>query len=365
MPTPGPRASQPLVQKDVVATLATSTAGAPSLKYAPATPHSLAPSGDWTPPGGLRNHAGVRLDGSKHFPWGPPPAIGVVLFADSNVPRSGPPSFLTPWLIVVGIWVAVYFAFGEVMPAIIQGKGDPMVMRYLAGGFGLLAGLFSLIYTWPAQPRCTYVGTAGAAYLLGKWGWAQPTETQVIVFREITALFTSTTHHYKNLIYQNTTFCFDWHHDLNQKPLLRIADEHSYHNDLPGAEHLFHFALRVEDAWTQELMTRLGPELSPDRTLVFPCQKSNFTDMLFGLANRNDIREIRLNRRELQFIYDNRVESLVLRDLGNFQANRGVLKFEQDDASWFGRQGKFRIDYQHLGNAHAFLHYLALALAGQ
>jgi len=330
-----------------------------------ATPYALAATGEWTPTAEMRNHAGIRLDGAKRFPWGPPPAIGVVLLADSNVPRSGPPSFLKPWLIVALIWAAVYISFGEVMPVVIQGKGDPMVMRYLAAGFGLLAGLFSLLYTWPAEPRCTYVGTEGAAYFLGKWGWGPPSESQVIVFREISVLFTSTTHHYKNLIYQTTTFCFDWHRDPNQKPLLRIADEHSYHNNLPDGDHQFHFALRVEDAWTKELITRLGPDLPPGRTLVFPCQKSTFTDQLFGLAHRNDIREIRLSRQELQFVYDNRVESLPLRDLGNFQASRGVLKFQQDDASWFGTQGKFRIDYQHLGNAQAFFYYLARAFEGQ
>jgi hypothetical protein len=333
--------------------------------YASPTPYSLAPAGDWTPPAGLRNHAGYRLDGSQHFPWGPPPAIGQILFADSNVAKSGPPSFLTPWLIVVGIWIAVYVALGEVMPVVIQGKGDPMVIRYLAIGFGLCCGLFSLIYTWPAQPRCTFVGTHGAAYLLGKWGWGPPAESQIIVFREITVLFAQSTHHYKNLMYQETTFCFDWHSHQSQKPLLRIAGEHSYHNDLPGPEHLYHFALRVEDAWTQELVTRLGAGLPDNQMLAFPCQKSAFTDQLFGLASPNDIREIRLSRHELQFVYDDRVESLPLRDLGSFQANRGVLKFQQDDASWFGRKGKFRIDYQHLGNAQAFFYYLALALSGQ
>ena len=84
--------------------------------------------------------------------------------------------------------------------------------------------------------------------------------------------------------------------------------------------------------------------------------------MLAGMANRNDMREIRLTRSELQFVYDNRVESVAIRELGSFQAKRGVVKFEQHDASWFSRQGKFRIDYQHLGNAKAFcITYLLLS----
>jgi hypothetical protein len=86
------------------------------------SPHLLAASASWMPPAGIRNHAGHPLGGSKYFPWGPPTAIGEVLFADSNVPGSGPPSLLVPCITAFGIWIATYLIFGEGLPIVIQGK---------------------------------------------------------------------------------------------------------------------------------------------------------------------------------------------------------------------------------------------------
>ena len=329
-----------------------------------AAAHSSASGGRWLAPTGLCNHAGLRLDAAKYFPWGPPAQIGEILCADSNVLRSGPPSFITPWLIALGIWVATYIVLGEGLQ-LVGGKGDPTIVRAAAAGLGLLAGLLSLLWTWPTPPRCTYVGRQGAAYFKGKWPAVMPTESQVIVFRDVAALFTSTTHFYKNFIYQHTQFEFELHGDLNKAPLLTIEDQHSCHNDPPEPDSLLHFGLRVEDMWTTKLMERLGAELSANRTVVFPCRKSHLSKVLTGLATPNNMREIRLNQSQIQFVYADRLESMAIRDLGTFEAKRGVLKFQQDDATWFSRQGKFRIDYQHLGNAKAFLRCLSMIVAAQ
>ncbi|HUE72859.1 MAG TPA: hypothetical protein VMP01_18385, partial [Pirellulaceae bacterium] len=228
-----------------------------------------------------------------------------------------------------------------------------------------LAGGLTLAWMWPPPLHCTYIGNQGAAYFTGRWGNSTPSTSQVILFREIVALFASTTHFYKNLIYEHTMFRYDWHRDASGPPAMTIADQHSYKDDLPPYGHLLHFALRLEDVWTNEVISRLGTELSAGRTLSFPCRKSTFTEMLAGVASRNDMREIRLNQSQVEFVYDDRTDSLAIRELGSFQAKRGVLKFEQHDATWFSRQGKFRIDYQHLGNAKAFLYYLAMAVSAQ
>jgi hypothetical protein len=247
----------------------------------------------------------------------------------------------------------------------LEGKGDPNVIRAMAAGLGLVAGLLALAWLWPQSPHCTFVGKTGAAYVIGKWSRTNPSECQLMLFRDTTVLFTATTHFYKNFIYQCTRFRFDWHNEQNKPPALRIAGEHTFKDELPEPDHLFHFALRVERLWTQYLTAQLGSELSADRLLVFPCRANDFTELMLGLAHKNDIREIRLSQNQLQFVYNDRVEPLAIRDLGSFQAHRGVLKFQQDDVSWFSRQGKFRLDYQHLGNAQAFLYYLSLAIAAQ
>jgi hypothetical protein len=328
----------------------------------PAVPSTPAFGTRWQPPAGLTNHAGQRLDASKSFPWGPPAEIGTLISADCNVPQSGPPSHATPLLIAAGIWLAFYLALGEFLPRAISSPANPIVMRCASAALGLLAGGLALVWLWPASPRCTFVGTEGAAYLTGTWGQPAPRTVQVLVFREAAVQFGGMTHVYKNFIYQDTKFGYRWYRDVNQPPLLEIEGEHTAHNDLPEAGNLIHFALRVEEMWTDHLVARLGSVLSADRSISFPCLKTQLADLLLGLAS-SEIREIRLNLREIQFVYDNRTDTTTMLALVNVDAHRGVLKFQQDDASWFGSKGTFRVDYHRLGNAKAFLFYLSQALS--
>jgi hypothetical protein len=319
----------------------------------------------WKPQQGLCNHAGAPLVDSKTFPWDPPPEIGEVLSADTNVSVSGSPSLLVRFVVAFAICVATYLAVGEGLLMVVNGKGNPTVVRCMAAGLGVFAGFLWLAWKWPPAPHCTYVGTEGAAYLTGKWGRANPANSQVLLFREAAVLFNSTTHFYKNLMYQNTLFRFDWHADANTRPLLTIGGEHSCKDALPDPDHLFHFAMTVEEIWTNELMTRLDSDFTAGGTLSFPCRKSNLTNVMLRLEHPNDVQEIRLSKSQVQFVYGARAESVPIRDFSSLQLHRGVLKLQRDDPTWFSRQGRFRIDYQHLGNARAFLHYLSMAVAAQ
>jgi hypothetical protein len=316
----------------------------------------------WQPPTGLTNHVGQRLDRSKSFPWGPPTEIGELISADCNVPESGPPSHATTLLIAAGIWVGVYVVFGELLPMVISSQANPTVMRCASAALGFVAGLVALAWLWPAAPFCTFVGTEGAAYLIGQWGQPAPRQVQVCLFRDMVALFTAQTHMYKNFIYEKTYFAFRLFRNVNDKPQLEIGGEHTCHNDFPEPGNLLHFGLKVEDVWSTHLVERLGSKLARDQTLAFPCRSADFREAMMGLGSPNTIREIRLNQREIQFVYPDRIEFMPLSAIETIQAKRGVLKFRQDDASWFGSKGRFRIDYQHLGNAQVFFFYLLQAL---
>ncbi|MDP6634243.1 MAG: hypothetical protein QGG42_05060 [Phycisphaerae bacterium] len=306
---------------------------------------------DWTAPQDVGDHTGREIKPGKRFCWGPPPEIGRVLSAESNIITGSEPSFLKPWSIMLGLWIVVYLGLGEIMPRVMEGKGDPQIVRWIGVGVGLLCGLLSLLYTWPDRPQCTYVGIEGAAILSGRWGKPDAGEKQVVVFQDVTVLFASTTHMYKNLIYENTLFNFKWHKDASEREVMTIGGEHACMDQPPLPDNIYHFALRAEERWMEELIRRHGVTPGRDQATVFPCRKSS-------------IKEVRLHADRIEFVYDQRVDSVAIPDLGQIHTRRGIIHIDKNDTAWFGGKGKFRVGYGDLGNAGLFLYYLGQLLQG-
>jgi hypothetical protein len=303
----------------------------------------------WQPTAHMVDHLGHPLAATKQFPWSPPAEIGEVLSADSNVSTDKRPSFVMPWIILLVMWLAIYLGLGEILPRVVQGKGDPQTVRLGSIGIGLFCGLVSLLWTWPKGPYCTYVGSLGAAMIEGRWGQKAPRKLQVLVFRNAQVLYADALHVYENFIYQETRFVFSWLADRQAKPLLNVGGEHQAHQGTPPAEHPINFGQRVEQVWSEHLL-RGQPSLgetsfAAQPELVFPTRHS-------------PIREIRLQRDAIKFVYEDRVETVPLTDLANVETKRGLLEFTPHDAGWFSSQGKFRLTYGQLGNARVFLHHL-------
>jgi len=303
----------------------------------------------WVPPSGLCNHGGELIGPDTAFRWGPPEEIGDLLSANSNISVTKEPSRFRPWLIALGVSLLTYILMGEVMPRMIQGKGDPQVIRYIGIGTGLLFGLMSLAFTHPTPPECTYVGTEGAAKFSGKWGRQEPVVCEVMRYENAGVLFSSATHMYRNLIYEKTYFSFNWHVGQDEPAILSTGGEHKLKDRLPPSDHIYHFGNRAEEAWNQALLAQFGTSIGEQEAIEFPCRKS-------------PIQAVRLHRDRIEFVYENRVESVDLQDLSRADAKRGTLRFDQQDASWFGDKGKFRIAYENLGNAKLFLFYLSQLL---
>jgi hypothetical protein len=185
--------------------------------------------------------------------------------------------------------------------------------------------------------------------LRGKWGQPEASKKQAVVFRDMNVLFASSTHMYKNLIYDKTLFHFHWHKEPGGPADLAIFGEHKCKDAPPPAGNIFYFGMHAEDRWMEELLGRHGSTPPTGQTLTFPCRNS-------------DIKEVRLQSDRIEFVYKQHVDAIPFADLGRFDAKRGVLQFDQNDATWFSNKGKFRLKYGNLGNAGLFLHYLAQLL---
>ena len=307
-------------------------------------------SGDWTAPSGARDHFGLAIDPDKLFCWPPPYEIGVVLFADTNARRRARPSPAGSLATSLGLGVAVYIAVLTLMTSLL-GKptaGYLPMDQFLGVGLGFAACIIALLITWPRLAVCSYVAGRGAAILKGRRGALKPRDRKVLIFAETDVLFASITNLHTNNTYTKTVFDFQWRRGDETSAVMRISGEHGCKDAIPPTGD-FSFAVRAQERWLGELIGRHGSSVPGDAAIVFPCRDSR-------------IKEIRLHRDRVEFVYGQHVDSESMSDIGNLATQHGGRRFDRNDPTWFGGKGMFRVEYSNLGNAMLFLYYMSQLL---
>jgi hypothetical protein len=307
-------------------------------------------SGDWTAPPGTRDHLGRPLDPKKLFYWPPPYEIGNVLFAETNAKRGASPSMFSSLAITLGAGVGVCLAVLAIMRSLVekQAAGYLPIDQFVGVGLGFMAAIIALLCTWPRRPVCSYVADGGAAIIKGRRGNPEPRDKKILIFAEMDALFTSITHIFSNGGYLRTAFDIQWRRSGETSAAIRLQGEHRCKDAIP-LDGDFSFAVRAQKRWLESLIDRHGRSVPNDRAMVFPCRDSR-------------IKEIRLHRDRVEFVYGQYVDSVAISDIGCLAMKDGEIQFDLNDPNWFSGQGTFRVEYSNLGNATLFLYYLSRLL---
>jgi hypothetical protein len=320
---------------------------------------------NWIPPATLRNHDGAKPSTPRRFLWGPPSNIGEILSADSNVPESGRPSFLLSFLLrsviafIVGLAGYLLFASGLVFP--VQDELSSLRIALLRL-YVFLAGWWTFS-GWPDPPRCTYLGADGAACLTGSgWRSEKLAGAQILVFKEATALFVTKL---RNPYGRRNDFRFRWHRSIFEAPVLAVSGNHSSKQELPDSDHLYHFGLRVEEAWTRRLISEMNEDWTAGRVLSFPCRGYLWKQALPNVVALDDCQEIRLTTTGLLIIDRGRTLAVMYPNIMDVQFDGRILSMHLHGSQWTGMRKEFRIRYQDLGNAQVFWHFLSLGMAGK
>jgi len=285
------------------------------------------------------NHGGVPLGQDLDFFAPPPPEIGELMTAYTNMRQTDEP--WTPgaragWAGVggaIGIFIAVIVlvaARARVVAAFIL---FPLVL----GGIGALIAWFCTGF----KRFCTYVGREGVANFMCEGNRDTLTRQEVFCFRDALELRTAQTRHYYNGAYTGTAYTFTW---TDISGVVRFAINGRYKNEkgLPQPTDKFHFAISAESAWTMYLIRQMEAQLQLGSAITFNISRDEW---------------VRVSPGHLRFSFKGQLVDCPVEEIGEARVDQGMFIIKRVDAKegWFSSQGVFKFPYNQLANAQLFL----------
>lgn len=292
----------------------------------------------WIPPADVKDHHGNFLPPNWDFFAPPPGNIGQITSAGSTLTKEEEPMAtgtramiaLVSALIGGGILVAVGVGFE--WEAWVSGLVGTIVF--------LIVG--AIAWYWTAFDHCVhYVGTEGVAMISCSGDRDQIYDTQIFRFDQAAELRVGITHHYKNGVYQNTNYSYNWT-DQAGNYVYTISSSHQYEYNQPPSNDLYSFADAAETAWSLFLF----------QWAVEQINRSGFYQ--FNLYGGD---WVRIGQGFVEVSIGGQQERVRKEDMQQANMANGVLTIKRKDAveGWFSSSGVFTFNYSDLANGRLFV----------
>ncbi len=332
----------------------------------PQSSHVQSERVNWVPPPGLKDHCDQRVTAAQEFPWAPPPEIGTILSADSNIWQGRRPNYVIRLvggaLVAATIFSVLVMGVSALSPAQ-QEKPNPVVIGALAAFTSLVGGLMFVAAVWPALPSCTYIGSEGAACFTGRWKDLACQDRQIAIYSDTNAIYCSKVHHYKDLVlYQGTSYSYHLVGEQGKRSLLYVEGYHYLKDNTPVDDQKMHFAIKVEKEYSERVIKKVEQYFMSGGTLSFRCREIKWWNFRPRSWHNYSIRELRLSLNQLQIVYVNQVEVLDDALFPGIGLDAGIIHLRPRRNTWFRPYGKQSIEFQHLENAYVFMHFIAKAI---
>lgn len=335
----------------------------------PQSSHVQSERVNWVPPPGLLDHCDRRVTAAQIFPWAPPPEIGAILSADSNVWQGRQPNHVIRLVGGALIAATIFFVLVVGVSAFLppqKEKPNPGVIGALAAFTSLVGGLMFIAAVWPTSPSCTYLGSEGAAYFTGRWKDLACRDRQIAIYSETNAMYSSMVHHYKDLwFYQGTSYSYHLVGEQGKRSLLYIYGYHFLKDNIPIDDQILHFAIKVEKEYSKRVVKKVEQYFMSGGALSFRCRDVKWWHLQPRSWHNYLIKELRLSLDQLQIVYANRVEVLDNALFPGIGLDAGIIHLRPRRNTWFRRYGRQSIEFQHLENAYVFMRFVAKAIEVQ
>jgi hypothetical protein len=298
----------------------------------------------WTPTENVTGHARQLLEPNLVFYIPPPPEIGYISNAYSTL-EVGKPTTQWQWSHVLGLlFGGVFLAFGTAFLA-------RSIFSLISPEFGLLAGIGSAtVILWlmfrdglTVPVECSYVGEKGVARFIWNKRPQPVNGTGVFLFEEAQDLQIQQTRHYRNGIYQNTSYSFDWYNS-NAKRVFVIGGSHYRQDGQPPVEDKYHFGMTAEQAWSVFALERARSSLANSGTVSF------------RLGGKN---ELIVGSGFLEIVQNGQRAKISTEEIGRVTISQGVVTVRRKDAKagffGIGSSGIFNFNYKDIANAKLFI----------
>jgi hypothetical protein len=276
----------------------------------------------------------------------PPPAtIGKIISAHSNIDLTKPhPS---PLLNGSAIAIFALFAamFGDLLITKISGNNPTIgtgrvLVSALCGSIALWVGFAKLV----VFPRCSYVGDKGIAEFKQTSNSIQKIKPNIILFKDVDSLFAQITRSYYNGIYSGTSYEYKW--GIGDRILRTFSGYFYSWNNIPNANHHWHFINAAESAWTFYLWEKAQQEYTRKGYVEFRMSKHAGTKF----------QVVRVGAGWMEFESQKAGATRVsLSDMKQMSLADGGFSFVHKDAKWLSSHGKFYFSYSSISNGRLFL----------
>jgi hypothetical protein len=271
-----------------------------------------------------------------------PPEIGPLLSAWTTLPEGKQPLGLGLRLVLSIVLAAVGVGAGYGIVTLFSVKSP---FWHLAWPFGLgLAGFALTLAGTGFVHTCTYVGREGVARFVCKGNRDHVTTQEIFRFRDAINLRTSTTLHYRNGVYQNTSYTHTWT-DINGQTRYTITGSHNSEAGTPPSGDDFHFARGSEIAWTMYLLEGAYRQVELGSAVLFNLSGGHW---------------IRLGKGVIAFNLRGQPEEWQAEEVRAAEVKDGTVRILRHDAKegWFSSQGVLKFPFNGLANAQLFFHLM-------
>jgi hypothetical protein len=274
------------------------------------------------------NHDGSRRPETLELFAPPTQAIGPVQSANSTLTAGMKEMAIGFRLGLAGLAVALAIAIVATNP----NTGGWV-------GFGICIFISLVIYVKTGfHHTVTYVGRDGISSTRLDGKRAAPPKTIELVFRNAAAMFTQQTEHYRNGVYQNTTYDFYWVAPTGAR-IFSLSG--SYGRKNTPVKDQIHFARAAEIAWSQYYLELALQQLGREGSIAFVVDQRRVIRVGHGFLEFHHFSDgpVRVTKAEIAKV-----------TLGG-----GQFMFKHVDARWYSSEGKFRFSYANMANARVFM----------
>jgi hypothetical protein len=294
----------------------------------------------WTPPSSLVNHKGDALDAKVIFFAPPPPEIGNLLSASSEMGANKATKTKPDGVALVHKWFAPFM--GLLFGFLIVVSQTNSILWGVLIGLAVGGGLFWYNRNSGVRPvTCTYVGTQGVA----QYAWLDDESKRLtpatLRFEDVAELRTWETRQFINGAYQHTTYGFMWTGGSSPDGY-GIGGLYRHQQGTPPPHDRYYFALAAEHAWTVFSFDRALQNLTQGSNVTFDIKNGD----TFTLSK--DALELRRKGETIQLGRD---------DEPRLHVQNGVLTLSSKDTtrSFFGTKGAYSFKYFDVANARLLL----------
>jgi hypothetical protein len=283
----------------------------------------------------IPDHTGKPRIGGEFFA-DPPPEIGQIISADSNLGRGLNPTVVLFLAALIAIGIILIFQSIAASPGVDRNSASSFrIIGYVLGAIVLVLGILK-----PGiRTVCTYIGPDGIARFSMKGRGGVP-KSEMLPFEQAAELQSSQTRRYIHGAYVGTNYLYTWT-DPDGRRLFRCKGSHrARKNKLPKPHDAWHFANSAELAWSRHYLARAQQWLETEGSIPFRLDKKRW---------------LRVGPGFMEFHFGGEPVRVTKEEIATVSLASGQFSFKNKDAKWYSRDGKYSFRYGTMANARVFL----------